>query len=98
MPARGAMVTKCPCSLGITICQFSGRSICIGPRSAVTMRWEGRTLCSEAATALDKELGAVVGALAFAGPALVGLKVAPFFLLSAAHPPDFAPFAISSPL
>src|SRR5215467_7995705 len=78
--AWGAIVTNCPCSLGMMTCQFSGCSIFIGPRSALTMRWEGRTLSSATAAALGEELGTGADALVSNPVAPAGLKVAPLFL------------------
>src|SRR6187200_1082537 len=69
----GAIVTNCPCCLGGATGQFSGRLIFIGPRSAATIRWLGRTLCNE------------IGLAAFADPraatvlAPFDCNVAPFF-------------------
>src|SRR5215471_2954159 len=97
-PALGAMVTDCPCCLGIITSQFSGRWSFTGPRSAATMRWLGRTLSS--GTEGEGGVGGAAGdePLALVTAAPVGLNVAPFFLLKPDHWPDFAPCAISSPV
>jgi hypothetical protein len=62
------------------------------------MCWLGRTLSSATAGALDEEAELGTDALVFSALAPAGLKAAPFFLFNAAHWPDLAPWAISSPV